>query len=74
MVFAEDLRKTQPDIYIERVKARKRDVWYRILIGHFTSIEDACQYMEEKKILEAHSGSFVQLKSEGRSSKLKPEK
>jgi hypothetical protein len=73
MVLAEDLRKTQPDVYMERVKARKRGDWYRILIGHFAGIEVAAIIMKERKILEAHPGSFVQLKSEGRSSKLKPE-
>jgi cell division septation protein DedD len=67
MVFAKDLRKTQPDVYVERVNIRKRGVWYRILTGHFTSIEDATNYMKEKKILEAHPGSFIQLKSAVRS-------
>ena len=73
IAFVEDLKKTQPDVYVERVKIRKRGVWYRILTGHFASIEDATNYMKEKKISEAHPGSFVQLKSEGRSSKPKPE-
>jgi type II secretory pathway component GspD/PulD (secretin) len=73
MAFAEVLKITEPDVYVERVKIRKRGVWYRILTGHFTSIEDASNYMKEKKILETHPGSFVQLKSEGRSSKPKPE-
>ena len=71
--FVEDLKKTQQDVYVERVKIRKRGVWYRILTGHFASIEDATNYMKEKKISEAHPGSFVQQKSEGRSSKPKPE-
>ena len=66
LVFAEDLKKTQPDVYVEKVKIRKRGVWYRILTGNFASIEDASNYMKEKKILETHPGSFVQLKSEGR--------
>ena len=73
MAFAEDLKKTQPDVYVERVKIRKRGVWYRILTGQFASIEDASNYMKEKKILETHPGSFVQLKAEGRSSKPKSE-
>ena len=60
MVFAKNLRTTQPDVYVERVNIRKRGVWYRILMGHFTSIEDATNYMKEKKILEVHPGSFVQ--------------
>ncbi len=71
--FAKDLRRTLPDVYVERVNIRKRGVWYRILTGDFTCIEDATDYMKEKKILEANPGSFVQLKSEGQSSKPKPE-
>jgi septal ring-binding cell division protein DamX len=73
MAFAEDLKKTQPDVYVERVKIRKRGVWYRILTGQFASIEDASNYMKEKKIVETHPESFVQLKAEGRSSKPKSE-
>jgi len=73
MAFAADLKKKQPDVYVERVKIRKRGVWYRILTGQFASIEDASNYIKEKKILESHPGSFVQLKAEGRSSKPKPE-
>jgi L,D-transpeptidase ErfK/SrfK len=73
MAFAEDLKKTQPDVYVKRVKIRKRGVWYRILTGQFASIEDASNYMKEKKILETNPGSFVQLKAEGRSSKPKSE-
>jgi len=73
MAFAADLKKKQPDVYVERVKIRKRGVWYRVLTGQFASIEDATNYMQEKKISEAHPGSFVQLKSQGRSSKSKPE-
>jgi hypothetical protein len=64
MAFAEDLKKTQPDVYVERVKIRKRGVWYRILTGQFASIEDASNYMKEKKILETYPRSFVQLKTE----------
>jgi hypothetical protein len=73
MAFAKDLKKTQPDVYVEKVKIRKRGVWYRILKGQFASIEDASNYMKEKNILEKHPGSFVQLKSEGRTSKPKSE-
>ena len=73
LVFAQDLKKTQPDVYVEKVKIRKRGIWYRILTGHFASMEEASNYMKEKKIPETHPGSFVQLKSEGRSSKTKTE-
>jgi len=73
MAFAADLKKKRPDVYVERVKIRKRGVWYRILMGQFASIEDASNYMKEKKILETHPGSFVLMKAEGRSSKPKTE-
>jgi cell division septation protein DedD len=65
LAFAHDLRKTQSDVYLERVNIRKQGVWYRILMGHFKNAEDATRYMKEQKILEAYPGSFVQLKSEG---------
>jgi hypothetical protein len=67
LAFAKELRKTQPNVYVERVYIQKRGVWYRVLMGHFTSIEYATNYMKEKKILETHPGSFIQLKSEGQS-------
>jgi hypothetical protein len=68
MVFVEDMQKKQPDIHMERVTLPGRGVWYRIMIGHFASADDARRYMEEKKIIDAHPGSFVQLKSAGQSS------
>ncbi len=68
MAFVEDMRKKQPDIHVERVDLSGRGVWYRIMIGHFTSAEDARRYMKEKKIIDAHPGSFVQLKSAEQSS------
>jgi septal ring-binding cell division protein DamX len=73
MAFAADLKKKRLDVYVERVKIRKRGVWYRILMGQFASIEDASNYMKEKKILETHPGSFVLMKAEGRSSRPKTE-
>jgi cell division septation protein DedD len=63
MAFVKDMQKKQPDIHMERVTLTGRGVWYRIMIGHFASADDARRYMEEKKILDAHPGSFVQLKS-----------
>ena len=65
--FLSDLRKIHPDVYAERANIRGRGIWYRILIGHFTNIEEASAYMKEKKVLEAYPGSFVQVISEGQS-------
>jgi hypothetical protein len=73
MVFANDLRKRQPDVRMERVHIQGRGVWYRSLLGHFANIEEASTYMKEKKVFKVYPGSFVQLTSEGQSLKTKPE-
>ncbi len=67
MEFMTDLRKSQPDVYMERVDIQGRGVWYRILLGHFANIDEASTYMKEKNVLKAYPGSFVQLTSEGQS-------
>ncbi len=63
MAFVEDMQKTQPDVHMERVSLTGRGVWYRIMVGHFPSYEDASKYIREKKVSDAHPGSFVQLKA-----------
>jgi type II secretory pathway component GspD/PulD (secretin) len=73
MKYAENLKRTQPDVHVERVEIRNRGIWYRILTGHFANIEGASNYMKENKISKTYPGSFVQLKSEERSSKPEPE-
>ena len=70
MVFVTDLRKKQPDISMERVYIHGQGAWYRILLGQFTTVEEASAYMKEKKVLKVYPGSFVQLKAERRSSRL----
>ena len=63
MAFVEKMREKQPDIHMERVTLSGRGVWYRIMIGHFASAEDARRYIKKKKISDAYPGSFVQMKS-----------
>ena len=65
--FVTDLRKRQPDVYMEKVNVQGRGVWYRILLGHFANIDEASTYMKEKNVLKAYPGSFVQLTSAGQS-------
>ncbi len=69
MAYVENTRKNHPDIYMEKVTLSRGEVWYRILVGHFASIEDASVYMIEKKIFDAHPGSFVQMRSEAQASR-----
>ncbi|MEN6320232.1 MAG: secretin N-terminal domain-containing protein [Syntrophaceae bacterium] len=70
MAFVEDLRKSYSDVHIEKVSLRGRGVWYRILVGHFMNKAEAANYMKDKKISDAFSGSFVQLTSAGQSSSM----
>jgi|APFre7841882724_1041349.scaffolds.fasta_scaffold00608_8 hypothetical protein len=63
--FITDLRKIHPDVHMDKVYIRGQGVWNRILIGHFTTFEEASIYMKEKKLFDAYPGSFVKLISEG---------
>ena len=63
--FVTAQRKRQPDVHMEKVYIQGRGVWNRILVGHFTTFEEASIYMKEKKVSDAYPGSFVKLTSEG---------
>jgi len=63
--FVTDLRKIRPDVHVEKVYVEGRGVWNRILVGHFTTFEEASIYMKENKLFDAYPGSFVKLTSEG---------
>ncbi len=56
--FVTKLRKTQPDVHMERVHLQGR-VWYRILVGHFATHDGASAYMKQKTIFKKYPGSFV---------------
>jgi OOP family OmpA-OmpF porin len=63
MAFVGAMKKERPDVQMETVNTRERGVWHRILLGNFSSQEDASTYMREAKILDAYPGSFIQMKS-----------
>jgi hypothetical protein len=63
--FVTDLRKSQPDVHMEKVYIQGQGVWNRILVGHFATFEEASIYMKGKKLFDAYPGSFVKLTSEG---------
>ena len=63
MAFVGAMKKERPDVQMETVNTRERGVWHRILLGNFSSQEDASQYMREAKILDTYPGSFIQMKS-----------
>jgi len=61
--FAEDLGRRQTGIHMEKVRIRGRGFWYRILLGHFGSVEEASSYMKENRIVDSYPDSFVQRKT-----------
>ena len=65
LAFAGTVKKIRTDVQMETVNIRARGVWYRILLGNFSSHEDASKYMRETKILDTYPGSFIQMKSGG---------
>lgn len=65
LAFAGAVKKKSPDVQMETVNIRERGVWHRILLGNFSSHEDASRYMRGTKIPETYPGSFIQMKSGG---------
>ncbi|MEI8172463.1 MAG: SPOR domain-containing protein [Deltaproteobacteria bacterium] len=65
LTFAGAVKKKRPDVQMETVNIRERGVWHRILLGNFSSQEDASKYMRKTKIPETYPGSFIQMKSGG---------
>lgn len=61
-VFVEGLSARQRDIHMERVYIHGRGFWHRVLLGHFTSVEEASRYVNENRIFDSFPGSFIQRK------------
>jgi hypothetical protein len=57
------MKEKRPDVQMETVSIPERGVWHRILLGSFSSHEDASKYMRETKILDTYPGSFIKMKS-----------
>ena len=65
--FVDDMKKKLPDVRMETVNIRGRGTWHRILLGNFSTMEEAASYMKETRISRAFRDSFVQKKSAGES-------
>ncbi len=65
LAFVENVKKKLPDIRMETVQVPGRGVWHRILLGDFSSREEADGNMKKRKLPEAYPGSFIQKKSSG---------
>ena len=65
--FVDDMKKKLPDVRMETVHIRGRGIWHRILLGNFSTTEEASSYMKEVRIPSTFHDSFVQKKSAGES-------
>ena len=65
--FVDDMKKKLPDVRMETVHIPGRGTWHRILLGNFSTMEEAARYMKETRIPRAFRDSFVQKKSAGES-------
>jgi hypothetical protein len=65
--FVDDIKKELPDVRMETVHIPGRGTWHRILLGNFSTMEEAARYMKETRIPRAFRDSFVQKKSAGES-------
>ena len=59
-VFVKNIRKKLPDVRMETVNIQGRGTWHRILLGNFSTTEEASSYMEKAKISNRFRDSFIQ--------------
>jgi SPOR domain len=62
MAFLEDLRKRAPDVSMETVFIAGRGVWHRVLLGNFSTTEEAADYQKKDRVAREHPYSFIQRK------------
>lgn len=65
LLFLEDVRKKTPDVSIETVSIPDRGVWYRILLGNFSTAEAAAEYQKSNSVAREHPYSFIQKRHGG---------
>ncbi len=58
--FVETQKMSGQPVYLAKIRAKDRGVWYRIYIGHFADEAEAARYMKEKKIKEFFPECFIQ--------------
>jgi hypothetical protein len=58
--FLENVRKREADVSMETVHIAKRGVWHRILLGNFSTADEAADYRKKHRLARKHPGSFIQ--------------
>jgi hypothetical protein len=62
LTFLEDVRKRARDVTMETVSIAGRGVWHRILLGNFSTIEEAAAYRKSDSVAREHPYGFIQRK------------
>jgi hypothetical protein len=63
--FLEDARTKWPDVSLETVRSADRKVWHRILLGNFSTADEAADYQQKNSLTREHPYSFIQEKLTG---------
>jgi hypothetical protein len=62
ITFLDDLRKRSPDASMETVLIAERGVWHRILLGNFSTLDEAAEYQKKNSLAREYPYSFIQRK------------
>ncbi|MBU0651959.1 MAG: SPOR domain-containing protein [Proteobacteria bacterium] len=62
ITFLEELRKRSPDASMETVALAERGIWHRILLGNFSTVDEASDYRKSNSMAREHPYSFIQRK------------
>jgi hypothetical protein len=62
VTFVADLRKRAPDVSMETVVIPGRGVWHRVLLGNFSTAEEAAEYQKSDRVAREHPYRFIQRK------------
>jgi hypothetical protein len=65
MGFLNDVKTRHADVYLQKAIIEGKGIWYRVLIGHYQTRDQAMAYLREKGIAEAYPGSFIQKTGKG---------
>ncbi len=62
LLFMEELRGRASDVSLETVSTAERGVWHRILLGDFSTVEEAAEYRAANSVAREHPYGFIQRK------------
>jgi hypothetical protein len=60
MTFLADLRQRAPDVSVETVAIPGRGVWHRVLLGDFSTTEEAAEYQKSDRVAREYPYRFIQ--------------